>query len=218
MEIDHNAVATAAIELFGGRDKARATFESEHAKMQAAWNRDTALIGRILRAHLFVEHFLGEYLSRTNPRLGKLDDARLSFAQKIALVGDDDSIVRALVPGIRHLNVIRNRVAHRLTAAMSNEDSDVFLANSMFRAMRDALCAPSTPSTDPTEVLEDFSRHAGIMLDATSSPDRAIWAEAIQRGVPVKQQRNHGRANQPLQPPSRKPRRPQSKRAKSARS
>ncbi len=176
---DPQKVAQKLIELFGGREQAVKELDADHAVIGERWGQDIVAIGRILRAHLFVEHFLTEYLIIRNPELGSLDNARLSFTQKLALVGNGNPGVEYLLPGIRHLNVIRNRLAHTLRADVSDDDVRAFLAITLFRAMREALSAPVVPSSDPIDVLEDLARHAGVSLHAISTGHSKLWAEAI---------------------------------------
>ncbi len=202
MQINNKAVVDFVIKSLGGRRRAFAILEAEAARIREAWGRDTTMIGRILRAHLFVEHFLGEYISKKNPKLGSLDEARLSFAQKVALVGKSDAKVLYLIPGIRHLNAMRNRIAHQLQGEITTQDAQVFLRIGMFNAMRNALVAPAAPSTDPIDVLEDFSKHSAIMLEASSSEHAEMWAEAVRRGVSAVMP--DGRASEGLQPPRRR--------------
>jgi hypothetical protein len=83
-----------------------------------------------------------------NPNLGSIDEARLSFTQKVVLLGNGIPGVDYLLPGIRHLNRIRNRLTHTLQADVSNDDAHVFLAIDLFKAMRDALSAPKEPSLE----------------------------------------------------------------------
>ncbi len=202
MRINNKVLVDFVIESLGGHRRAFATFEAEAARITEAWGRDTAMIGRVLRAHLFVEHFLGEYISKKNPKLGSLDEARLSFAQKVALVGKNDPKVLYLIPGIRHLNAMRNRIAHQLQGGVTKQDAEVFLRIGMFNAMRNALFAPDVPSADPINVLEDFSKHSAIMLEASSSEHAEMWAEAVRRGLSAATP--GGRANKALQPTSRR--------------
>ena len=63
------------------------------------------------------------------------------------------------------------------------DDASVFLNIELFRAMREAECAPSLPSDNPVDVLEDFARHAGLSLHASATRDSELWAEAIRRAV-----------------------------------
>ena len=179
MSPDPQVVVRHVIELLGGPKKAWRAIEEDYSRVAARWEQDTSAIGRILRAHLFVEHFLGEYLTAKNPELGSIDDACLSFFQKVALVGEGSGGIAYLLPGVRHLNLIRNRLAHSLKAELSQHDAQLFLAIGLFRAMREAGCAPATPSSEPIVVLEDFAKHAGLALHASSTRNAEIWAEAF---------------------------------------
>ena len=176
---DASNVAKRVIELCGGRDAAWKRLTQSFESVQSRWNQDIVGIGRILRAHLFVEHFLTLFLQKKNPGLGDVDSARLSFTQKVALFPASGTTISYLIPGIRHLNKVRNRLAHTLQAQVSEEDRAVFLSVTLFREFRIARDAPKTPSDIPIDVLEEFSAHAGMMLDAAISPDGELWAQAL---------------------------------------
>lgn len=167
-EIDF--VATRTLELMGGRTLALATMTAAHMRMAARWNQDTDTIGRILRAHLFVEHYLTEYLQATNPALGDLDEARVTFNQKVSLLKTDGSSV--LVGGLRRLNKIRNRLAHNLQATVTDEDAALFLSMPLFRAVREARKhgAEEQLSDAPLAVFEHFAYFASQLLSEPSSP------------------------------------------------
>ena len=167
------------LELYGGRDKAFAVLGRRFQAFAERWDQDAGAIGRILRAHLFVEHYITQYLQSRNPKLPDVGGARLSFAQKVALIGTTDRSVAHLTSGLQRLNKVRNRLAHTLMAEVTSEDSQAFLSIDLFREMRRAATAPRTPSEDPISVLEDFAQHAGAMLESASSPDSKLWAEAI---------------------------------------
>ncbi|OFV80040.1 MAG: hypothetical protein A2Y78_14640 [Acidobacteria bacterium RBG_13_68_16] len=117
-----------------------------------------------------MEYFLGEYLRSHNPNPGDLSAGRLSFAQKLSLLDRNDPTVSFLIPGIRRLNAVRNRLAHTYRAIVSNDDAAVFLSVSLFWHLRLALAAPAMPNDDPLDILEEFARHAGIAL--ASAGDR----------------------------------------------
>jgi hypothetical protein len=176
---DASRVAKRVIELCGGHDAASKRFTQSFESVRSRWNQDIVSIGRILRAHLFVEHFLTLFLQKKNPGLGDLDSARLSFAQKVALLPASEITVSYLIPAIRHLNKVRNQLAHTLQAQVSEEDRAVFLSVDLFREFRIARDAPKTPSDIPIDVLEEFGAHAGMMLDAAISPDGELWAQAL---------------------------------------
>ena len=134
---DPTSVAKHLISLSGGPKVAFEKFHTEHKQLLTLWEQNADSIGRILRAHLFVEHFLTEFLQAKNPRLGSPDKARLGFAQKVSLLGTELSEVHDLVPGIRRLNKIRNRVAHSLHADLTTEDTETLLGCGLFRALRE---------------------------------------------------------------------------------
>jgi hypothetical protein len=167
------------IELYGGVEKACEAFEGRYCNISERWNQDINVIGRILRSHLFVEYYLTKYLEARNPNLCNLDEARLTFAQKIELISSSDSSVSYLISGIKRLNRVRNKLAHTLRAEVTPEDCQVFLSVKPFLALRDALAAPEEPSQDPICILEDFAKHVGVMLESASNPENLLWQQAL---------------------------------------
>lgn len=176
---DAEIVAKHVIELLGGREKALELLQSQFRIFSERWNQDTETIGRILRSHLFVEHFLTEYLVARNPELGSVTEARLTFTQKVALVGDSTTGVSYLIPGIRLLNTIRNRLAHKLAADISMDDANILLGTGLFKALREKGAEPETPSSKPIDVLEDFAQHAGMVLQHSATGNTDLFAEAM---------------------------------------
>lgn len=161
--LDPKQVALRAIELLGGHEQAFNAIDAEYFAMLDRWNQDVTAIGRILRSHLYVEYYLTEYLQKSNPKLGDIDDARLSFAQKANLIGDDYRI-GLVAPGVKRMNVIRNRLAHNLEAAVTADDVQVFLAEPYFAAMREVSAKPNQPSADPLDIYEEFAQYASSAL------------------------------------------------------
>lgn len=170
-------------EFYGGKDKFFAAAEQQHRDILAHWAQEIDVIGRILRAHLFVEFFIERALLRRNPNLGSIERARLSFHHKLELLfnGPDLPGIDYLLPGLRRLNTIRNRIAHTLHADLSVDDAKAFLNIRRFKAMRAQQDNPQSPNDEPLVVLEDFAKHAGFALQAVASGAGAVWAEAIRR-------------------------------------
>lgn len=83
---------------------------------------DTSGMSVILRSHLIVEHFIDEYLTKAHPGVQDWDAARLTFAQKLALIDHPQTNLAMAMPGIRALNRARNKIAHMLDAALSPSD------------------------------------------------------------------------------------------------
>jgi hypothetical protein len=167
------------INLYGGTEKAREVLDRRHAAFNMVWAQNIDKIGRVVRAHLVVEHFMTVYLAARNPLLGQMEDARLTFSQKATLLGKSDSLIACLAPGIRRLNAIRNRLAHNLNAELTTEDAEVFLTVDPFKALRQALSGKSVATGSPIDVLEDFTKHAAVWFDHGSSPDATLWQQAL---------------------------------------
>jgi hypothetical protein len=168
------------IELLGGPERAREVTDTEFGEMVTRWNQDTNVIGRILRAHLYVEHYLTEFIRRANPRLGSIANARLSFNQKLALLDTNSPAVVELKPGIDRLNKIRNRLAHRLSSAIEPADSHIFLAAPMFSSMRFVALGRPAATLTPIELLEQFSLHAANILAGEFNSFSKAFGQALQ--------------------------------------
>lgn len=171
MDINHIDIAKRVIELSGGKQKLNDEMDQKLAWINEKWDQDVGAIGRILRAHLFVEHFITGCLTAFNPALGGLEKARLSFAQKLALIEDYSPETQELAVGIRRLNKIRNQLAHNLEATVTDQDKESLLSVKSFRALREELAKPGTPSDNSMDVLEDFAKHVGNRLNSLADPD-----------------------------------------------
>lgn len=179
--MDPRRIAAHVIDILGGRDAAFKHFDTEFRAISERWNQDSEIIGRILKAHLFVEHFLNEYLIAKNPNLGSTEEARLTFFQKLVLISHSSDDLAYLIPGIKRLNQIRNRIAHNLGAEITKSDVDVFMSIKAFKAMRNEQVSSEQPSKAPVDIIEDFSRFAGIALQATINRNNKLWEEAFRR-------------------------------------
>lgn len=162
--VDADKVTARAMELLGGREAFFSAADKEQGEINLRWNQNVDMIGRILRAHLFVEHYLTEYLSKANPRLGSMATARIAFAQKLALLDASNPDIEPILPGVKRLNAIRNRLAHNLSAQVTKEDSEVFLSCGRFAALRAAKANEETLGNSPLDILEDFARHTSLVL------------------------------------------------------
>ena len=183
---DKELVINRTLELLGGPDRARQVIEAEFSSMTKRWSQDVESIGRILRAHLYLEHYMTEYLEKANPRLGSLSDARLSFNQKVFLLDAGSPTLIDLIPGIKHLNKVRNRLAHQLTAIVREEEAAVFLDAEFFKAMRDESAKPNLPSQNPLDILEEFGQHASVRLCSEFSEFSKAFGQALSEPHPDK--------------------------------
>src|SRR5258708_6244014 len=119
-----SAFVDRVIEKFGGKEALLDALDRRMKEFSAVWGQDTDRIGRVLRAHLAVEYFVGVYLVAQSPGFAGLVRARLAYAQKIELLDRNDRIVDELIPGLRLLGTIRNRIAHRLRVDLTEEHRD----------------------------------------------------------------------------------------------
>lgn len=166
-----------AAQLLGGEAAYQRIADEESKEVMARWNQNTELIGRILRAHLFVEQFLTDNLRHANPRLGSIERAKLGFSQKIDLLDPRDPGVAEVTPGIRKLNSIRNKLAHGAKAAVTAEDVAEFLKCRNFVRLMETQHG-KIEELKPIELLENFARFAAIALSVRRSRLVAAVAQA----------------------------------------
>jgi hypothetical protein len=171
-------------DAYGGKEHFFAQMSARHSEFNAVWMQDADGIGRVLRAHLAVEHFMNAYLQAINPELGSVENARLGFLQKVDLINEKDRLMGSLKQGLRRLNAIRNRIAHNLQVDVGAEDRDVFLSIAIFAAMRSERAKREGPEPDdPLSVMEQFAKVTSGLLHAGSDPMRHHWNEAMGSAV-----------------------------------
>jgi len=76
----------------------------------------------LLRVHLIIEQYLDKIITNhlSSPKI-LLKDGRLTFNQKILLVGSLDILDKKVYNAIRKLNDIRNNCAHKLETELDKE-------------------------------------------------------------------------------------------------
>lgn len=109
-----------------------------------------------------------------------MDEARFTFAQKVVLIQGPTAITE-LLPGIRRLNKIRNRMAHDLDAGITGEDADFYLAQPMFKAMREA---GGWNESDPLAILEKFAEFASTLLHSMHGTHARAVRQALDELIP----------------------------------
>lgn len=136
---------------------------------------DTSAMSVILRAHLIVEHFIDEYLSKAHPGIQDWEGARLTFAQKQALIDHPQSVIAMLLPGIGALNRARNKLAHTLDASLAEGD-----LQPMEHFIRIWYGAAGKPIPTGVDVVPHFALTAASFLNGAS---RMIERHCRNRGV-----------------------------------
>ncbi len=164
-------IISKVIELSGGAAALSKQTDEKLAFINEKWDQDVVGIGRVLRAHIFVEYFMTKCLQAINPNLGSLDGARVNFSTKLKLLKGYSNHIDMMLPGIRRLNTIRNRMAHSLEANIDDKDIEVILSDKYFESLREEHAKPEKPSTDKFEIIEDFAQHVGAYLESEGHAD-----------------------------------------------
>ena len=175
---DLSLLVSKVLENLGGKDKAWEIIDADYRETQLRWRQDVEVLGRILRSHLYLEQYLTDYLERANPHLA-IKKAALRFYQKLDLISSLPQFAE-IVAGIRHLNVIRNRLAHRISAKVTQADAKIFLQARLFVALRNEGAKPHEASQEPLDVLEGFAQYASTCLSHESSPFSVAYSAALQ--------------------------------------
>lgn len=94
---------------------------------QVTWQRIESVnydtLGYLLSCHLIIEHYMDHFLAVFPGARFGWEAARLTFNQKISLIGGVPfPEPYNLPPVIKHLNTVRNRFGHNINAALSADD------------------------------------------------------------------------------------------------
>ena len=128
-------------------------------------------LGRVLKCHLVVEHYLDSFLV-AHFKIDAFDDVRLSFAQKAALLPNRATAAAFVKPGILQLNRIRNRFGHSLGAELSVQELG------SIRTVLD-IARPGVAFGSPVAAIEAFTTVACTFLIVHPPALQQIFAEAF---------------------------------------
>lgn len=130
-------------------------------------------IGRVLRSHLIIENFLTRYLQQ-GLRLTDIAQARLSFAQKIALLPDGHDSAAFVKRAILELNAVRNKFGHRLDYEVRRKD-----LNAVYEVL--SVARRGERFRDPVAAIEAFTTVACAFLIVPSEHLREVFGRAFRR-------------------------------------
>ncbi|WP_426662241.1 hypothetical protein [Rhodanobacter aciditrophus] len=148
-----------------------ARFNEENAHFIALTQHPRDVIGRLLKCHLIVEHYLEQYLSEQYG-LENVADAKLNFFNKAMLLPTRASSAAFVRPGILKLNTIRNKAGHNLGA-----EPDFADLGPIVEALR--VARPHTMFTAPIEAIEAFATIACTWLVIPPKEHQQLFAEAF---------------------------------------
>lgn len=136
----------------------------------------------VLRGHLWIESQLIELLSIVVPFPEAVDFSRFSFPQKVALAAAHGFIAPDETAAYLKLNSLRNKVAHRLNAALSEQDA-TDLINCLSTHLRHASMVD-----EPKVVGEPWPnklRHIIASLRIRLQVQQGRYIESVEKGKHV---------------------------------
>lgn len=146
-------------------------FNQENARFIALIEQPHDVVGRLLKCHLIVEHYLERFLS-DHYGLDTISDAKLNFFNKAMLLPSEASSAAFVRPGILKLNSIRNRAGHNLGG--EPDFADLGTINEVLRIAR-----PKTNFSSPIEAIEAFTTVACTWLIVPPKEHQQLFADAF---------------------------------------
>jgi hypothetical protein len=148
-----------------------AHFNRENARFIELIRRPHDVIGRLLKCHLIVEHYLERFLSEQYG-LENLAAAKLGFFNKAMLLPTQSSSAAFVRPGVLKLNSLRNTVGHNLDGEPAFGDlgpiSDVL-----------RIARPDVSFDSPIEAIEAFTTVACTWLIVPPKEHQQLFVDAF---------------------------------------
>lgn len=135
-------------------------------------SKDHTLIGLVLKVHLIVEYYINQCLER-NFQNTDLEGARLTFNQKIALLPKSETGARWLLPGIKELNKIRNKIAHNIHTEVLYKDFPEII--------RIVKVSRETSHGEVEKLLNDFAIISGSFLGNSEPEIVKVFSDAFKQ-------------------------------------
>ena len=147
-------------------------FESENARFKELIATSHDDLGRILKCHLVVEHYLDRFLVE-HYRLPELENGRFSFYQKAFLLPNGRAAAAFVKPGILRLNTIRNKFGHYVATTLTFDDLGAM--TEVLRIARPDVLVPS-----PVDAVEAFTAVACAFLLVPPPKLQEVFADAFE--------------------------------------
>lgn len=148
-----------------------ARFNQENARFIALIQRPHDVVGRLLKCHLIVEHYLERFLTE-HFGLESIGDAKLNFFNKAMLIPTRASSAAFVRPGILKLNSIRNKAGHNLGG--EPDFADLGPINEVLRIAR-----PGVNFNSPIEAIEAFTTVACTWLIVPPKEHQQLFVDAF---------------------------------------
>lgn len=148
-----------------------AHFNAENARFIELMSRPHDVVGRLLKCHLVVEHYLDRFLS-VHFGIEDVESAKLGFFNKAMLLPSKATSAAFVKPGILKLNTLRNRVGHNLGSDINFGDlgpiSDVL-----------PIARVGVKFDEPIEAIEAFTTVACTWLIVPPKEHQQLFVDAF---------------------------------------
>jgi hypothetical protein len=136
--------------------------------IRALWDgMDLETLGRVLRAHLVVEHFIDEWLVADGVNLEHFEQTgfQLMFGRKLQLLGKRGP-ASVVWKGLKQLNEIRNRFAHDPSHRLTVEDTTPLYDETghLETYLKAYQIVHGRAASTPIDVIEAFSEQAAALF------------------------------------------------------
>ena len=149
--------------------------QAEVDRFNALFAADHNAIGRVLKVHLVVEHYLDEHL-QSKLKIENVEDVRLTFVQKARMLSKKQSSAAFVRAGILQLNAVRNKFSHTL-----NPTIEWAAVNEIVEAL--TIARPGVKYAQPIEAIEAFAPVACSFLAETPDTLRTLMEQGFKNGT-----------------------------------
>lgn len=161
--------------LYSSATEEAAIREADYQKFRKQfdqfWSKENDTLGLVLKCHLIVEAVMTECLRVSFPGIDDFESARLTFSQKHYLLTGWTFGFPWVKEGVRALNTLRNKVAHKIDYEIREED----LAK-IYSCMDAFSKAKGEEPKRGKEAIIAFTEFAAMALHG--------WMEEIRRHAP----------------------------------
>ena len=141
---------------------------------------DFVTLGYFLSCHLIIEHYLDQFLAEFWPQF-RWAAARLTFSQKVTLISELKMLGKYnFTASLKHMNSLRNRIAHTLQPQLSPTDLQPFKA-----ALRPHMEKGTRLPTTARTVLAHYTSAVCAWFAGALSGSRHARAEARSPRAPA---------------------------------
>ncbi|OED36887.1 hypothetical protein AB833_26135 [Chromatiales bacterium (ex Bugula neritina AB1)] len=135
------------------------------------WHNRGNSIGRIVKSHLLLEHYLNEYLRVIHPSIRNIDALKLSFKQKLSMLDLPGDMMTYILPVLDVINRLRNRLVHSLDIEMNDDEIDPIRKLLAF-TRKQSNNDPDLADRSPADLIEESTKLLCSLFDTLTRTKR----------------------------------------------